>query len=218
MRHARLRHGLATLALLLACTLSSAQPAPAHPAPAQPAAAPPAARPIDFGKAAASVTARATEPATDEAARRLQAEDYASQARHLQWQREYERRGWEWHLLSTQMLFGVVILIVFFGLYITYRQFERDYSDWERAQRPQPPAQAGAADAPPDAAAAAPPPRSGLASTLKLSASGLEVTSQVVGLIVLALSLAFFFLYVKDVYPVREVQVTQPSNAEGKSP
>jgi len=166
---------------------------------------------IDFAKAAAAAQAAPAraEPAGESAAL-LQA-DLKAQAVHLQWQRDYERRGWEWHLLSTQLLFGVVILIVLFGLYITYAQFRRDYSGW---QPPAPPSVPPASDAAP---AAAPAPRAPPgATTLKLSPAGLEVTSQIVGLIVLALSLAFFFLYVKEVYPIREVEVTRRTDTAAK--
>ena len=32
------------------------------------------------------------------------------------------------------------------------------------------------------------------------------MTSQIVGLLVLALSVAFFYFYVKEVYPMREIE------------
>jgi hypothetical protein len=41
-------------------------------------------------------------------------------------------------------------------------------------------------------------------SSIKLGAGGLELSSQVIGLIVLALSFGFFFLYIKEVYPMVE--------------
>ena len=169
---------------------------------------PPPARTIDFAKASEAAKARPAEAAG--ASNALLKADLEQQAMHLQWQRGYERRGWEWHLLSTQLLFGVVIVIVLFGLYITYVQFRRDYSEWEQrpaANKPDTPA-------PPAATADATPPARALpgATTLKLTPAGLEVTSQIVGLIVLALSLAFFFLYVKEVYPIREVDVTKQAS------
>jgi hypothetical protein len=41
-------------------------------------------------------------------------------------------------------------------------------------------------------------------SSIKVGAGGLELSSQVIGLIVLALSFGFFYLYVKEVYPMVE--------------
>jgi hypothetical protein len=188
---------LVMAALLLACIGALAQ---------QPQQVQPPAK-IDFAKAAAAAQGQPAASDSAPAAAGLLKADLEAQARHLQWQRDYERRGWEWHLLSTQLLFGVVLLIVAFGLYITYAQFRRDYSGWQPSAAPgtPPPAQ----DTDP-----APAPRLlPAATTLKLSPAGLEVTSQIVGLIVLALSLAFFFLYVKEVYPIREVEVMRKADA-----
>jgi hypothetical protein len=186
--------------LLLACSGALAQ----HPQQVQPPTK------IDFAKAAAAAQGQPAASDAAPAAAGLLKADLEAQARHLQWQRDYERRGWEWHLLSTQLLFGVVLLIVAFGLYITYAQFRRDYSGW------QPPAATGTPPPAPDAAEKSTPRPLPAATTLKLSPAGLEVTSQIVGLIVLALSLAFFFLYVKEVYPIREVEVTRTPGAAAK--
>ncbi|MDZ7651491.1 MAG: hypothetical protein U5L03_02420 [Burkholderiaceae bacterium] len=168
---------------------------------------------IDFAKAAATAQGQPAASDAGPAAAALLKVDLEAQARHLQWQRDYERRGWEWHLLSTQLLFGVVLLIVAFGLYITYAQFRRDYSGW---QPPAAPDKAGTPTPTVDAAGTPAPRPLPAATTLKLSPAGLEVTSQIVGLIVLALSLAFFFLYVKEVYPIREVEVTRTPGAATK--
>jgi hypothetical protein len=119
----------------------------------------------------------------------LLARDQEDYAHYVQWQRAYARRGWEWHLFSTQVLFAMVMAIVIFGLWLTHKQFQRDYV-----------AHDGAPSAEPTPAPAPSP------STLKLGPAGLELTSQVVGLLVLAISVAFFYFYVKEVYPMREVE------------
>lgn len=41
-------------------------------------------------------------------------------------------------------------------------------------------------------------------TSLKLSAGGLELSSQVIGLIVLSLSFGFFYLYVKEIHSMVE--------------
>jgi hypothetical protein len=118
-------------------------------------------------------------------------EDYA---RYVQWQRDYARRGWEWHLFSTEFLFAMVMAIVAFGLWLTHKQFQRDYLPRRVAPAPAD----GSQPAPATADGPAP-------STFKLGPAGLELTSQVVGLLVLAISVAFFYFYVKEVYPMREI-------------
>jgi hypothetical protein len=133
------------------------------------------------------------------------------------WTEQFIQRSYEWHLFSTRLIFFLVIAIVIFGLYITYLQFNRDYHQWSPAHRPStaPPAPApAAAGAGPGAAAAAGAADNTLSdaqaaplrpvSSIKVGAGGLELSSQVIGLIVLALSFGFFYLYVKEVYPMVE--------------
>lgn len=117
---------------------------------------------------------------------------------YVLWQRDYFRRGWEWHLRSTQALFAIVLGIVGFGLWITWQQFKRDYTGRRRVRRA---TKAGDDEAVPPVPE--PPPPS--AGSIKVGPAGLELTSQIVGLLVLAMSLAFFYFYVKEVYPMREV-------------
>ncbi|MBS0367699.1 MAG: hypothetical protein JSS57_00715 [Proteobacteria bacterium] len=132
--------------------------------------------------------------------------DQKDQAAHIQWQRDYERRGWEWHLFSTQLLFCIVMGIVAFGLWITYLQFKRDYTGRARAQKTEAAhAQAGQAPAA-ESASEEPAPPATTNSTIKIGPAGMEMTSQIVGLLVLALSVAFFYFYVKEVYPMREIE------------
>jgi hypothetical protein len=104
------------------------------------------------------------------------------------WKEEFSQRSYAWHLFSAKLIFFLVIAIVLFGLYVTYLQFNRDYRDWSAL---------------PDHPTDSMPPRP--VSSLKLSAGGLELSSQVIGLIVLALSFAFFYLYVKEIHPMVEI-------------
>jgi hypothetical protein len=133
-------------------------------------------------------------------------------AAHDQWKRGFIESSWIWHLWSTGLLFFLVVGIVCFGLYMTYVQFNRDYSAWS------PPPQAGkpvlatgdeAADAAAGALRLAP-----ALHTVKINAGGLELTSQVVGLLVLAFSLAFFYFYVHRVYPMQTEELTQLRDKE----
>ena len=118
------------------------------------------------------------------------------------WKEEFTERSFRWHLFSTKLIFFLVVAIVIFGLFITYVQFKRDYRDWASHQSHSPTAgvsaaDAGSADAPVVAAAPA-------VSSIKLGVGTLELSSQVIGLLVLALSLGFFYLYVKEIYPMAE--------------
>lgn len=100
---------------------------------------------------------------------------------------DYNTRGFEhrsavfkWQLLSSRLIFGLVILIVAVGLYFSWLQFMagmRENGDLEKT-----------------------------ATTLEASpTSGIKVSSPVLGVIILTLSLAFFYLYLVHVYPIEEI-------------
>ncbi|MGA2188457.1 MAG: hypothetical protein ABSH33_08005 [Steroidobacteraceae bacterium] len=121
------------------------------------------------------------------------------------WKEEFSERSFNWHLFSSKLIFFLVIGIVVFGLYVTYLQFNRDYRDWSvTSHHPRLPPTAGVPSDGPAAAESNEIARP--VSSLKISAGGLELSSQVIGLIVLALSFAFFYLYVKEVYPMVETR------------
>src|SRR5690606_8951175 len=199
---------LLALALAFACAGTLAAPAPAPPS-ADAAAT--AGAPSPFADIAGQLeqdAAAAIAPST------LVRQDREDHAAYLRWQREFSRRSWEWHLHSTRLLMYVVLVIVAFGLFITYLQFTHDRRPRRRVALP---ATGGGADRPAsgadpgqegDATTGASPP-----SSLKLGPAGIEITSQVIGLLVLAFSLAFFYFYIKDVYPMQELGLKAQAKA-----
>jgi hypothetical protein len=133
--------------------------------------------------------------------------------KHRQWREEFVEKSYQWHLFSTRVIFWLVVSIVTFGLYITYVQFTRDYRGWSAVHGQAPPSAAA------DPAQAAGEQASRPVSTVKLGPGGLELSSQVIGLIVLALSFGFFYEYIRVVYPMVEDQSTRgvqtdPSNGK----
>ena len=82
------------------------------------------------------------------------------------------------------VIFFCVMLLVLGGFYLAYQQFVLDKESGNSTE-----------------------------STIELSSSGLKMRSSVIGLIILAMSFAFFYLYVKEVYKITETsQVTQEHN------
>ncbi|WP_299815882.1 hypothetical protein [uncultured Jannaschia sp.] len=81
-----------------------------------------------------------------------------------------------WQHSSSRLLFFVVIGVVLVGLYFSWLQFH-----------------------------AARTGRDLTPTTLEASKTGLKVSSPVLGVIILLLSLAFFYLYLVHVYPISEV-------------
>lgn len=166
-----------------------------------------------FGAIAEATEQRASAPMNEDGTvppEELKA-DLQDYARHLRWQREFARDSWNWHLGSTKLLMAVVLAIVAFGLFITYIQFTRDTTALTRAgakrlvkAKNEKKGEEGTDD------------ENDARSTLKIGLDGLEITSQVIGLLVLALSLAFFYLYIKDVYPMQEVELQKEAKLAAK--
>ncbi len=108
----------------------------------------------------------------------------------------YRRRVFEWQLLSSRAIFVVVLALVGCGIYFAAVQFHVALAALRhpRAREPAPPAPA-----------AEPTSAIPLQTRLEVSAKGLAINSSVLGVIILALSLAFFYLYLLYVYPIHNV-------------
>ncbi len=104
----------------------------------------------------------------------------------------YRSRVFEWQLLSSRIIFIIVLVLVSAGIYFAAVQF---HVAMLAARRDLLKAPAG------DALPAGNP----LATQLEISAKGVVVNSSVLGVIILGLSLAFFYLYLVYVYPIQNV-------------
>jgi hypothetical protein len=106
----------------------------------------------------------------------------------------YRSRVFEWQLLSSRAIFAIVLLLVVAGVYFAAVQFRASM------RAPLRPAVATSETAVVPAAAAG-----AMETRLELSAKGVVVNSSVLGVIILALSLGFFYLYLVYVYPIQNV-------------
>jgi len=91
---------------------------------------------------------------------------------------EHRSKVFEWQLFSSKLLFIIVIVLVFAGIYFAAVQFYAGLKEKKEKSE---------------------------ATTLSLSSSGIEVSSPVIGLIILTLSLGFFYLYLVYVFPIEEI-------------
>jgi hypothetical protein len=89
---------------------------------------------------------------------------------------QHRQRVFGWQLLSTKIIFVMVILLVLIGVYFSWLQFR--------------------------SAMKAGHPGDAQETTFEASTSGFKVSSPVLGVIILAISLAFFYLYLVHVYPI----------------
>lgn len=93
-------------------------------------------------------------------------------------------RVYEWNNFSTRVIFFVVLTLVGIGVYFSWKQFfgvtlKKPDTGREPSEGPAPEV-----------------------SELEIGLGGIKVKSPVLGVILLALSLAFFYLYLQYVYPV----------------
>lgn len=101
------------------------------------------------------------------------------------------KQVFNWHYYSSIMIFILVVSIVVMGLYLSYRQFRlqewvTQHSDSKKV--PVVKSEDGS-------------------TTFEVGKDGIKINSAVIGLIILTISLAFFFLYLKYVYPIQMLDV-----------
>lgn len=106
---------------------------------------------------------------------------------------EFRSRVFEWQLSSSRAIFVVVLLLVGVGIYFAAVQFHVALSAARRSA------------APPGTGPGNAPIADGLNTQLEITAKGIIVNSSVMGVVILALSLAFFYLFLVYVYPIENV-------------
>lgn len=185
-----MRAWTAGLALALALASPAAAPAPA------------ASSPMDRATAAAAADPTAVSVLPDPPSE-VAIADPATRQKYLEaMQRYYEYRAngyefrsrvFEWQLFSSRATFLVVLLLVGVGIYFAAVQFHVALSA-ARQSAAQPGTGPGNATV-----------TEGLNTRLEFTATGVIVNSSVMGVVILALSLAFFYLFLVYVYPIENV-------------
>lgn len=146
---------------------------------------------------------------TDEEVRELESLWRQQEIRHHIWSYQSRERVFEWNHKADILIFAVVMLIVLSGLVLSAVQFYiavlAARTDAARAVSPD-----GSSESTVNAPAASaggssdPALNQALQSEVGISSSGLQVKSSVLGVVILVISLAFFYLYLDNVYPITE--------------
>jgi Ca2+/H+ antiporter len=101
----------------------------------------------------------------------------------------YRIKLYNWQLTSSKYIFAVVVIIVLIGLYLSYLQFNLSTkkviksiqkADEKFTESPAP------------------------TNKLEINKDGIKVDSAVIGLVILTISIVFFFLYLKFVFPIND--------------
>lgn len=109
---------------------------------------------------------------------------YAKQYQYYQKSLDHRYATFSWQATSTKLIFLLVIGIVLCGLLFSFIHFKNALKQHEKN-----------------------PNLTAEASSLEVSMQGVKINSSVIGLIILALSLGFFYLYLVYVYPINQVKL-----------
>ena len=107
---------------------------------------------------------------------------------------QHREKVFAWQLLSSKIIFFCVIILLMVGLYFSYLQFKKsmlevgtrnEKVDGEKTETDK--------------------TTSSSQTTIEATLKGFKISSPVLGVIILAISLIFFYLYLIHIYPIREI-------------
>lgn len=113
---------------------------------------------------------------------------------------DHRHRVFEWQLASSKYIFIVVNVIVSVGLLLSVWQFYLPIYKMNKMMKRNEVTKAESQTIIEDEEK-----KETHVSTIKLGKDGVEITSPVIGLLILVISIAFYFLYINFVYPVSEI-------------
>jgi hypothetical protein len=105
----------------------------------------------------------------------------------------YKTRLYNWQLLSSKIIFSVVAIIVLIGLYLSYLQFRVSTLHITGTTNKVKFKKEIESDLP-----------AADHTKIEISKEGIKIDSAVIGLVILTLSIVFFFLYLKFVFPIND--------------
>lgn len=116
---------------------------------------------------------------------------------------------YSWQLLSAKIILAIVIIVVLMGVYLSFLQFKA-YARIIEQRIDQRESRGNVTVATVAASAAQPAPNTEevfSASTVELNKEGIKLNSAVIGLIILIISIAFFFLYLRFVFGINNAMI-----------
>ena len=96
---------------------------------------------------------------------------------------QHRQKVFKWQLHSSKIIFFVVVFLVLVGIYFSGVQFHSSLK-WKR------PSESAEKDE---------------TTEIEASIKGIKVSSPILGVIILVISLLFFYLYLAHVYPITEI-------------
>lgn len=115
----------------------------------------------------------------------IKLEAWNSYYRYMTYGYNHRAGVFSWQLLSSKLIFCIVLFLVFAGMYFAWLQFKNAMMKRKN-------------DSPES-------PIENLATELTASLKEVKISSPVLGIIILIISLLFFYLYLVYVYPIEEI-------------
>lgn len=109
---------------------------------------------------------------------------------------KHSMEAYKWQLLSAKLIFFVSILIVICGLYLSYLQFKSSQKRFEKVgNRARKKEDGSSSDEEKKEV--------NTITSLHLGKEGIKVDSAVIGLVILVVSIVYFFLYLRFAFQIR---------------
>lgn len=138
-----------------------------------------------------------------------------AEAEYRVWSLKHAEEAYEWQHISTMVIFVVVILLMVAGVVFSWIQFRQGLHHPLQAIASSVSTVAQPAPASGDAAQAASELSIEKSSVTEFSASpqGIKVASSTLGVIILVISMCFFYMYLAYVYPINIQNANQAVSA-----
>src|ERR1700674_178693 len=95
---------------------------------------------------------------------------------------DYSEEVYRWQLVSSKVIFWVVLTVVGVGLVLSWLHFHRSFQEDDKDKKSL--------------------EKSHSSEQSTIYAFGVKISSSVIGLVILAISIIFLYLYLKFVYPI----------------
>jgi hypothetical protein len=175
-----------------------------------------AAAPVDSNQ---SILQDAEAGAADIAAQQelANAKRISAEAEYQVWSLKHAEEAYEWQHVSTMVIFVVVILLMVAGVVFSWIQFRQGMHHPVQAIASTVSTIAQSTSSPGDAANEAPGVIEKSAVTeFSASPQGIKVASSTLGVIILVISMCFFYMYLRYVYPINIQNANQAVSAARK--
>ena len=137
-----------------------------------------------------------------DAEKKYSVEFYAYQSSNL----EHRSKTFAWQLFASKIIFIIVMIIVLSGLVLSYLHFYKSLSPAGVLPLKQ--------VSPTDDTVQTEQMKQNLpVNEIEISLTGIKINSSIIGLIILVISIAFLYMYLIYVFPIKEVTIDTIMNA-----